>query len=223
MSGCSIGSPPVNSKLKVPSSLSLSMRALSTSVGTGSDSSSNSLQYVQDRLQRRTTTSWARKGPYRPRLRTPMPAFKRKSAPNAKLDGLNQSRKRAVAQIGLSEGRGRHAHRVQHRDQQVVVRSVGVLERAPGTEVPTPASHQERDALMRMSVALGNLVAPQHQGVVEHAAGAFRDLTQARQEVREQLAVPGLAGDELRMRVVVARPHVRQGVPLSQAVQPRVA
>src|SRR5882724_8111169 len=67
MSGCSMGSPPVSSKLKVPSSLSRSMRARSTSAGTGGDVSSNSLQYPQLKLQRRITTSCAKNGEKRNR------------------------------------------------------------------------------------------------------------------------------------------------------------
>jgi len=75
---------------------------------------------------------------------------------------------------------------------------------------------------MRMGAAVRNLIAPQHQRVVEQRAGALRDLTQPRQKVREHLAVPGLAGNEFFVRGSVARTHVRKRVALTHAGEPRI-
>src|ERR1035438_619541 len=52
-SGCSIGSPPESVRILVPRSANLLIRPIITSFGTGGEKSSYSLQYVQDRLQRR--------------------------------------------------------------------------------------------------------------------------------------------------------------------------
>ena len=52
-SGCSRGSPPLMVITEVPSAPSLSTRWYMVSVGTGFETSSNSLQYSQARLQRR--------------------------------------------------------------------------------------------------------------------------------------------------------------------------
>jgi hypothetical protein len=46
----------------VPSAARVSMRRIISSVGTGFEKSSNSLQYLQARLQRRVTTTWASMG-----------------------------------------------------------------------------------------------------------------------------------------------------------------
>src|SRR5271169_5043686 len=52
-SGCSSGSPPLNVMMDVPSRARWSIRRFITSVGTGFEKSSYSLQYVHERLQRR--------------------------------------------------------------------------------------------------------------------------------------------------------------------------
>ena len=52
-SGCSIGSPPLNATTDVPSAFNRSMRCFITSVATGADTLSYSLQYPQSMLQRR--------------------------------------------------------------------------------------------------------------------------------------------------------------------------
>lgn len=48
-----VGSPPLKVTMLVPSAPSLSIRRSISEVGTGGESLSNSLQYVQARLQRR--------------------------------------------------------------------------------------------------------------------------------------------------------------------------
>ncbi len=52
-SGCSMGSPPLKATTELPSSASLSIRRAISSVGTGGDTLSYSLQYPQSMLQRR--------------------------------------------------------------------------------------------------------------------------------------------------------------------------
>jgi len=61
-SGCNKGSPPLIVMTEVPNSPSLSTRLNMTSVGTGFEKSSNSLQYLQARLQRRMGMIWASSG-----------------------------------------------------------------------------------------------------------------------------------------------------------------
>src|SRR5258708_5909744 len=68
-SGCNVGSPPVREIPNVPSSLSFRRRSSSTCTGTGSLDLSYSEQYPHDRLQRRITTIWVRKGLKRRRKR----------------------------------------------------------------------------------------------------------------------------------------------------------
>ncbi len=61
-SGWSIGSPPLNATTDVPSALNLSIRRSMTSVGTGADTLSYSLQYPQSMLQRRIGMICTRRG-----------------------------------------------------------------------------------------------------------------------------------------------------------------
>src|SRR5262249_48992575 len=61
-SGWSIGSPPLNATTDVPSEASLSIRASISSVDTGADTLSYSLQYPQSMLQRRIGTTWTSSG-----------------------------------------------------------------------------------------------------------------------------------------------------------------
>src|SRR5215469_178542 len=61
-SGCKRGSPPLIVITDVPSSDSLSIRRNISSVGTGLETSSYSLQYLHARLQRRIGMMWASKG-----------------------------------------------------------------------------------------------------------------------------------------------------------------
>ena len=60
--GCSSGSPPLMVTTDVPRSPSRSTRRNICSVGTGLEKLSNSLQYVQARLQRLMGIKWASKG-----------------------------------------------------------------------------------------------------------------------------------------------------------------
>ena len=66
----------------------------------------------------------------------------------------------------------RHPHQIHARHQQVVVRdALAVAEEAPGSQRAAGAAREhERHVVVRMHVAARQLVAPQHQRVVEHAA-----------------------------------------------------
>ena len=57
-SGCISGSPPLKVITLVPNAASMSMRRCISNVGTGSDTESYSLQYVQAKLQRRVGIMW---------------------------------------------------------------------------------------------------------------------------------------------------------------------
>src|SRR5690606_896705 len=104
----------------------------------------------------------------------------------------------AGAVIGVAEGLGFDAQCVEHREQEIAVAGVVVLEVTPGAQgAAGVADEQVGDVVEGVRVALADLVAPEHQGVVEHAAVPFGDRRQAIEEVGELFGVPDRAAREL--------------------------
>ena len=94
------------------------------------------------------------------------------------------------------------------------MRLVLELEGAPGLETEAAADEHPRDVLVRVTVALAELVRPDDGGVIQHVALAIRlrRLPQALREIGDLLGEPGVDPGELLDGAGVEVRVVRKGM-----------
>src|SRR5262245_53781689 len=100
-----------------------------------------------------------------------------------------------TAVVGLPEHRIIESESAQDRQEESVVRNPGEVQPAAGLEGASAFSSQEiRLSEVAVACTVAELVAVQHETVVEQSAVAFRDRLELRQKIVELAVVVGLHG-----------------------------